>query len=545
MWDDDSIKCLLGIWNSPDIYSQFDGTRRNGVVYTVITDRLKEHGFERTVAQVRTKMKNMRREYFQIRESMATNGTVDRKTWWPYYDDIEKIVNKIKPAGQNMSIYCRPNSCIDFGEDSDLTMNGDDADDDESVEAASSVIVNGNLSSSKEKRSEGTDINGPSTTHTHHILSAEPITLRPRKRKMSELLLNMDDAYNDLVTKRRKFQQPKYHNILVHRENLHEGFLRHESRTCVENAHHTTGKLDYCQEDEEAWLYFGPVKKSNDNLVTNITEKDRGMDVFLLAILFASQHNALESKYQPRFKTERVSNGIDGPSYSSLEVQEAANRWPTLPRRQLQRAMGDYELMEQESREFVDFQLLFWVASDDSFHDRRGKNFAKKVLEVLFSWHKDADIKMSTQGADQMLAIRGIVAPLPAANQLNGAGTMTHTHRIRNHLPITMETSLHDGKMSDLYVFDTKRGKVLLLGIVSNGGESLETRKIQLMEHMLLSWRPYQTMMFGVLFRPTCVYLVIFELDIQSRELRRSISPPLKYQKDGLRTVFESVLSSL
>ncbi|XP_071959038.1 uncharacterized protein [Antedon mediterranea] len=386
MWDDESIKCLLGIWNSQDIYPQFDGTRRNGVVYNVITDRLKEQGYERTVAQVRTKMKNMRREYFQIRESMVA-GVVDRKVWWPYYDELEKIVNKIKPSTQNMSIYyCRPHSCIDFGDDSDLTMNGDEGEDDlESVEvssaaaaAATGVIVNGNSSGNEKRGTEkrgsetGEEINGPSTTRV-------PEPIRIRKRKMSELLLNMDDAYNDLVTKRRKFQQPKYHNILVHRQNLYEGFLRHESRTCVENAHHTTGKLDYCEEDEEAWLYFGPVKKTNDNSVTNITEKDRGMDVFLLAILFASQHNSLETKYQPRFKSERLSNGVDGPSYNtSLELQEAANRWPLLPRRQLQRALGDYELMEQESRAFVDYQLLFWVASDDSFHDRRGKNFAKK-----------------------------------------------------------------------------------------------------------------------------------------------------------------------
>ena len=61
VWSKTEIKTLINVWGDREILSKLDGTCRNSPVYREIAKRLGEKGYERSVTQIKNKIKNLKK----------------------------------------------------------------------------------------------------------------------------------------------------------------------------------------------------------------------------------------------------------------------------------------------------------------------------------------------------------------------------------------------------------------------------------------------------------------------------------------------------
>lgn len=57
-WSDVEVRALIAIWGESDIQEELDGAVRNKVVFTEISEKMKEEGYTRDAEQCRNKIKN-------------------------------------------------------------------------------------------------------------------------------------------------------------------------------------------------------------------------------------------------------------------------------------------------------------------------------------------------------------------------------------------------------------------------------------------------------------------------------------------------------
>ncbi|KAI1290242.1 Zinc finger and SCAN domain-containing protein 29 [Halotydeus destructor] len=101
-WSFNETRILLSLWGQDMVQRQLTNSKRTRHVWEKIAERIREHGFERTADQVRTRVFNMIAEYRRI----LKNPTPERKKKCIFFDALHKIyqakdTNGVKAALNN------------------------------------------------------------------------------------------------------------------------------------------------------------------------------------------------------------------------------------------------------------------------------------------------------------------------------------------------------------------------------------------------------------------------------------------------------------
>lgn len=187
----------------------------------------------------------------------------------------------------------------------------------------------------------------------------------------------------------------------------------------------------------------------------------------------------------------------------------------------------------------VDYYL---DAKKQSFHNKRGKDFAVNALKVLFEGKDDITVQSSTHGADRTMDLSGIcVQHSSNRNAVDSADDDTKT-RLVKWLPFEFDPTNRQKLTSDVYVHD-KNGNVLVLGEVANSSDNPEVKREQLFDQMMFCIKADQPKMFGIVFHHIGVILAKFTVSENKRNMVREYSNILRYDKDGLRKAFIKIIS--
>ena len=73
-WNDDEVQALLAIWADASIQRQLLGAVRNSAVYSKISQELARKGHERDAKQCREKLKQLRKKYKEVVDSLRRSG---------------------------------------------------------------------------------------------------------------------------------------------------------------------------------------------------------------------------------------------------------------------------------------------------------------------------------------------------------------------------------------------------------------------------------------------------------------------------------------
>ena len=115
-WTDKEVKTLLGIWGESKIQEQLDGAVRNKTVYATISKKMIEKGCKKSLIQCRTKIKNLKKEYRNVKDHNGETGR-GRRTC-KHYEMLDSILGH-RPASV-------PFALLDSGleEPAELNTNG-------------------------------------------------------------------------------------------------------------------------------------------------------------------------------------------------------------------------------------------------------------------------------------------------------------------------------------------------------------------------------------------------------------------------------------
>ena len=76
VWEDEQVRALIAIWGETNIQEELDGATRNKVVFKEIA---REQGHNKDWEQCTTKIKNLKREYRNVKDNNGETGR-GRKT---------------------------------------------------------------------------------------------------------------------------------------------------------------------------------------------------------------------------------------------------------------------------------------------------------------------------------------------------------------------------------------------------------------------------------------------------------------------------------
>ena len=93
------MKLLLELWSEDSIQRQLQGATRNDAIFRRIAQDLAKSGFERTVAQIRAKIKALKKKYKAIADRMRRSGAghesdeeEDMPADFPYFDLLHTVM---------------------------------------------------------------------------------------------------------------------------------------------------------------------------------------------------------------------------------------------------------------------------------------------------------------------------------------------------------------------------------------------------------------------------------------------------------------------
>lgn len=89
-WRDSDVFKLLSILESYVLDRKFDGTVRDKEAYQKLQEELEDFGIQRTVAQIRNKVKILKRMYRETKERLI-RGEEDDSNKNPYFDAVDRI----------------------------------------------------------------------------------------------------------------------------------------------------------------------------------------------------------------------------------------------------------------------------------------------------------------------------------------------------------------------------------------------------------------------------------------------------------------------
>ncbi len=100
-WSDVEVRALIAVWGESDIQEELDGAVRNKVVFTEISQKLKEEGHTRDTEQCRNKIKSLKRIYREIKDNNKETGR-GRKSC-KFYHQLDAILGH-RPATVSPSL---------------------------------------------------------------------------------------------------------------------------------------------------------------------------------------------------------------------------------------------------------------------------------------------------------------------------------------------------------------------------------------------------------------------------------------------------------
>ena len=89
-WTTEETNFLLNAWSSDDIQSQIEGTVRDAEVYRVLAQKLLEGGYHRSSAQVKTRIKVLKKLYRA--QKNKKDKSKSSKTLFRYYKQIDRVL---------------------------------------------------------------------------------------------------------------------------------------------------------------------------------------------------------------------------------------------------------------------------------------------------------------------------------------------------------------------------------------------------------------------------------------------------------------------
>ena len=95
LWSDEEVRALIAIWGEANVQEELDGAVRNKVVYQDISKKLQEQGYNREWEQCKTKIKNLKKEYRQVKDHNGETGR-GRKTC-KFFKELDAILGH-RPA---------------------------------------------------------------------------------------------------------------------------------------------------------------------------------------------------------------------------------------------------------------------------------------------------------------------------------------------------------------------------------------------------------------------------------------------------------------
>ena len=96
LWSDEEVRALIAIWGEANVQEELDGAVRNKVVYQDISRKLQEQGYNREWEQCKTKIKNLKKEYRQVKDHNGETGR-GRKTC-KFFKELDSILGHRPPS---------------------------------------------------------------------------------------------------------------------------------------------------------------------------------------------------------------------------------------------------------------------------------------------------------------------------------------------------------------------------------------------------------------------------------------------------------------
>ena len=115
-WSEDEVKALIAIWGESNIQEELDGATRNKVVFQEIASKMNEKNFSRDWIQCRTKIKNLKKMYREVKDHNSFTGR-GRKTC-KFYNELDEIIGH-RPASV-------PTVLLDSGSSQQATEESED-----------------------------------------------------------------------------------------------------------------------------------------------------------------------------------------------------------------------------------------------------------------------------------------------------------------------------------------------------------------------------------------------------------------------------------
>ena len=115
-WTDLEVKSLLAIWNDSKIQEELDGAVRNKAVYEKIAQKMKEQGHQRDWKQCRSKVKNLKTKYREVKDH--NNKTGNGRKECKFFSELENILGH-RPASV-------PAALLDSGSSSSQNLGDED-----------------------------------------------------------------------------------------------------------------------------------------------------------------------------------------------------------------------------------------------------------------------------------------------------------------------------------------------------------------------------------------------------------------------------------
>ncbi|KAG8237626.1 hypothetical protein J437_LFUL017702 [Ladona fulva] len=88
-WSVAETQLLIGLWSENKILNVTDGTTNNAKVYEKFAKKLEKRGFHRTTAQIRDRMKRLKRDYKEVVDS---NKTGSGKKTCHFFNELDRIL---------------------------------------------------------------------------------------------------------------------------------------------------------------------------------------------------------------------------------------------------------------------------------------------------------------------------------------------------------------------------------------------------------------------------------------------------------------------
>ncbi|KAM3588282.1 uncharacterized protein V6R79_025364 [Siganus canaliculatus] len=92
-WSDKETIILLEIWGDPQVQNGMRRYPHNGHLFTEVSEKLRANGYFRSAEQCHTRIKRLKSNYRQCRESMSNLSGTDRVDF-KFYDLLEQILDK-------------------------------------------------------------------------------------------------------------------------------------------------------------------------------------------------------------------------------------------------------------------------------------------------------------------------------------------------------------------------------------------------------------------------------------------------------------------